>query len=79
MTGTDADVTNPPATVGAVTDGAVASGETVNEAAADASPAPFVAVTWLGSAGSVGAPACVYVAALPAKERLHPTAGAGNA
>ena len=65
-------------TVGAVTLGPVESGVTVKETLLELRPAPFVAKTLFGSAGSVGAPVWLYVREAPAPEMLQPEAAAGN-
>ena len=65
-------------TVGAVTLGPVESGVTVKGTLLELRPAPFVANTLFGSAGSVGAPVWLYVREAPAPAMLQPEAGAGK-
>ena len=61
-----------------MTEGAVESGETVNEMLFELSPAPFVAKTLFGSAGLAGAPEWLYVREAPDPETLQPEAAAGK-
>ncbi len=54
------------------------SGVTVNDESGPAVPAPFVAWTSFGSAGSDGEPVWLYVAEAPETFRVQPPAAAGK-